>query len=194
MNTPNFLTVLRVLLAFLTAVLPCAPFRFAATAAFIVYCAAGATDWFDGYLARRRNIVTTFGKFMDALSDKIMVSTAFLTLFALGMFGGQTGIALFCAVISMSREFFVSGIRMLAASKGIVLAAERMGKYKAGFQMYSLGAVICAKALDADFSAGDSLLRETVFFSAIATLALSTILSVWSGAAYGARYSHLLKE
>ncbi len=194
MNTPNFLTVLRVLLAFLTAVLLCAPFRFAATAAFIVYCAAGATDWFDGYLARRRNIVTTFGKFMDALSDKIMVSTAFLTLFALGMFGGQTGIALFCAVISMSREFFVSGIRMLAASKGIVLAAERMGKYKAGFQMYSLGAVICAKALDADFSAGDSLLRETVFFSAIATLALSTILSVWSGAAYGARYSHLLKE
>ena len=194
MNTPNFLTVLRVLLAFLTAVLLCAPFRFAATAAFIVYCAAGATDWFDGYLARRRNIVTTFGKFMDALSDKIMVSTAFLTLFALGMFGGQTGIALFCAVISMSREFFVSGIRMLAASKGIVLAAERMGKYKAGFQLYSLGAVICAKALDADFSAGDSLLRETVFFSAIATLALSTILSVWSGAAYGARYSHLLKE
>ncbi len=194
MNTPNFLTVLRVLLAFLTAVLLCAPFRFAATAAFIVYCAAGATDWFDGYLARRRNIVTTFGKFMDALSDKIMVSTAFLTLFALGMFGGQTGIALFCAVISMSREFFVSGIRMLAASKGIVLAAERMGKYKAGFQMYSLGAVICAKALDADFSAGGSLLRETVFFSAIATLALSTILSVWSGAAYGARYSHLLKE
>lgn len=194
MNTPNFLTVLRVLLAFLTAVLLCAPFRFAATAAFIVYCAAGATDWFDGYLARRRNIVTTFGKFMDALSDKIMVSTAFLTLFALGMFGGQTGIALFCAVISMSREFFVSGIRMLAASKGIVLAAERMGKYKAGFQMYSLGAVICAKALDADFSAGDSFLCETVFFSAIATLALSTILSVWSGAAYGARYSHLLKE
>ena len=108
MNTPNFLTVLRVLLAFLTAVLLCAPFRFAATAAFIVYCAAGATDWFDGYLARRRNIVTTFGKFMDALSDKIMVSTAFLTLFALGMFGGQTGIALFCAVISISREFFVS--------------------------------------------------------------------------------------
>ena len=194
MNTPNFLTVLRVLLAFLTAVLLCAPFRFAATAAFIVYCAAGATDWFDGYLARRRNIVTTFGKFMDALSYKIMFSTAFLTLFALGMFGGQTGIALFCAVISMSREFFVSGIRMLAASKGIVLAAERMGKYKAGFQMYSLGAVICAKALDADFSAGGSLLRETVFFSAIATLALSTILSVWSGAAYGARYSHLLKE
>lgn len=194
MNTPNFLTVLRVLLAFLTAVLLCAPFRFAATAAFIVYCAAGATDWFDGYLARRRNIVTTFGKFMDALSDKIMVSTAFLTLFALGMFGGQTGIALFCAVISMSREFFVSGIRMLAASKGIVLAAERMGKYKAGFQMYSLGAVICVKALDADFSAGGSLLCETVFFSAIATLALSTILSVWSGAAYGARYSHLLKE
>ena len=131
MNTPNFLTTLRVLLAFLTAVLLCAPFRFAATAAFIVYCAAGATDWFDGYLARRRNIVTTFGKFMDALSDKIMVSTAFLTLFALGMFGGWTGLALFCAVISMSREFFVSGVRMLAASKGIVLAAERMARYYA---------------------------------------------------------------
>lgn len=194
MNTPNFLTALRVLLTFLTALLLCLPLKYAATAAFVIYCAAGATDWFDGYIARRNNLVTTFGKFMDALSDKIMVSTAFLTLFALGMFGDWTLLALFCAILSMSREFFVSGIRMIAASRGIVLAAETMGKYKAGFQMYSLGAIICARALDIDFECENSILYGFSFFSAIVTLILSTILSVWSGAVYGTRYGYLLKE
>lgn len=194
MNTPNFLTALRVLLTFLTALLLCLPLKYTATAAFVIYCAAGATDWFDGYIARRNNLVTTFGKFMDALSDKIMVSTAFLTLFALGMFGDWTLLALFCAILSMSREFFVSGIRMIAASRGIVLAAETMGKYKAGFQMYSLGAIICARALDIDFECENSILYGFAFFSAIVTLILSTILSVWSGAVYGTRYGYLLKE
>ena len=87
MNTPNFLTALRVLLTFLTALLLCLPLKYAATAAFVIYCAAGATDWFDGYIARRNNLVTTFGKFMDALSDKIMVVTMFMVLFALNLYG-----------------------------------------------------------------------------------------------------------
>lgn len=185
---------MRVLLTFLMALLLCMPFKFAATAAFVVYCTAGATDWFDGYIARKSNLVTTFGKFMDALSDKIMIVTSFLTLFALDLFNDWTYTALFCAVVSMSREFFVSGIRMLASNKGIVLAAEKMGKYKAGLQMYSLGAIIFTKALGADFGLADSFFGQLVFFSAIITLVISTILSIWSGATYATRYSYLLKE
>ena len=73
MNLPNLLTILRVIMTFVAVVLLCIDIRFFALASFIIYCAAGATDWFDGYLARKYNIVTTFGKFMDALSDKIMV-------------------------------------------------------------------------------------------------------------------------
>ena len=101
---------MRVLLTFLTALLLCLPVKYAPAAAFVIYCIAGATDWFDGYLARRSNAVTVFGKFMDALSDKIMVMTAFLTLFALGLFRDWTMFALLSAIASMSREFFVSGI------------------------------------------------------------------------------------
>ena len=69
-------------MTFVAVVLLCMDIRFFALASFIIYCAAGATDWFDGYLARKYNIVTTFGKFMDALSDKIMVVSMFMALFA----------------------------------------------------------------------------------------------------------------
>ncbi len=194
MNLPNLLTVLRVLLTFVAAALICVDMRFFSTAAFIIYCTAGATDWFDGYIARRCGIVTTFGKFMDALSDKVMVATMFMALFALNIYGEWAMIALFCAILSLTREFFVSGIRMLASNKGIVLAAEKMGKYKAAFQMYSIGAVICAKALVVDFQADGSPLWIFAFYSGIATLILSTILSTWSGCGYAFKYSYLLKE
>jgi len=194
MNLPNLLTVLRVLLTFVASLLLCCDVRFFAIAAFIIYCTAGATDWFDGYIARKCNIVTTFGKFMDALSDKIMVVTMFMTLFALDLYGNWSMLALWLAIISMTREFYVSGIRMLASNKGIVMAAETVGKYKAGFQMYSIGAIIFAHALRLDFASGDSILFMLGFYSGIITLIISTLLSIWSGASYGARYSYLLRE
>ena len=159
----------------------------------MIYCAAGATDWFDGYIARKCNIVTTFGKFMDALSDKIMVVSMFMTLFAFNLYSWFTIPALFCAIISITREFYVSGIRMLASKEGIVMAAETLGKYKAAFQMYSIGAILCAHSLDIDFGAGNSLFFNFAFYSGIATLIISTILSILSGYSYGSRYSYLLK-
>lgn len=194
MNLPNFLTIMRVLMTFAAAVLLCVNVKYFALISFVVYCLAGATDWFDGYLARKYDIVTTFGKFMDALSDKIMVVAMFMTLFALGLYEEWTIPALFCAIISIAREFFVSGIRMLASHKGIVLAAEKVGKYKAGFQMYSIGAIILAWSLKTEFDADNSALYFMAFYSGIVTLALSTVLSLWSGFSYGTRYSCLLKE
>jgi len=194
MNLPNILTVLRVLLTFLAVALLCIDVEYCAFAAFVIFCAAVATDWFDGYLARKYDDVTVFGKFMDALSDKIMVVAMFMTLFALGLYEEWTIPALFCAIISIAREFFVSGIRMLASHKGIVLAAEKVGKYKAGFQMYSIGAIILAWSLKTEFDADNSALYFMAFYSGIVTLALSTVLSLWSGFSYGTRYSCLLKE
>ena len=193
MNLPNLLTVLRVIMTFVAIVLLCADIRFFALASFVIYCAAGATDWFDGYIARKCNIVTTFGKFMDALSDKIMVVSMFMTLFAFNLYSWFTIPALFCAIISITREFYVSGIRMLASKEGIVMAAETLGKYKAAFQMYSIGAILCAHSLDIDFGAGNSLFFNFAFYSGIATLIISTILSILSGYSYGSRYSYLLK-
>ena len=193
MNLPNLLTILRVIMTFVAVVLLCMDIRFFALASFIIYCAAGATDWFDGYLARKYNIVTTFGKFMDALSDKIMVVSMFMVLFAFNLYSWFTVPALFCAIVSITREFYVSGIRMLASKEGIVMAAETLGKYKAAFQMYSIGAILCAHSLDIDFGAGNSLFFNFAFYSGIATLVISTALSILSGYSYGSRYSYLLK-
>lgn len=193
MNLPNLLTILRVIMTFVAVVLLCMDIRFFALASFIIYCAAGATDWFDGYLARKYNIVTTFGKFMDALSDKIMVVSMFMALFAFNLYSWFTVPALFCAIVSITREFYVSGIRMLASKEGIVMAAETLGKYKAAFQMYSIGAILCAHSLDIDFGAGNSLFFNFAFYSGIATLVISTALSILSGYSYGSRYSYLLK-
>ena len=193
MNLPNLLTILRVIMTFVAVVLLCIDIRFFALASFIIYCAAGATDWFDGYLARKYNIVTTFGKFMDALSDKIMVVSMFMALFAFNLYSWFTVPALFCAIVSITREFYVSGIRMLASKEGIVMAAETLGKYTAAFQMYSIGAILCAHSLDIDFGAGNSLFFNFAFYSGIATLVISTALSILSGYSYGSRYSYLLK-
>ena len=173
MNLPNLLTILRVIMTFVAVVLLCIDIRFFALASFIIYCAAGATDWFDGYLARKYNIVTTFGKFMDALSDKIMVVSMFMALFAFNLYSWFTV--------------------MLASKEGIVMAAETLGKYKAAFQMYSIGAILCAHSLDIDFGAGNSLFFNFAFYSGIATLVISTALSILSGYSYGSRYSYLLK-
>ena len=193
MNLPNILTILRTLLTFVCVALLCVDAKYTAFSALIIYIIAGSTDWFDGYLARKYNVVTVFGKFMDALSDKIMVATMFMTLFAFDMYHNFVISALVCAIISMTREFAVSGIRMIASKAGVVLAAETIGKYKAGFQMYSIGATICAFSLKIDFNASDTILYYLSFYSGIATLYISTILSIWSGVGYIKRYAYLLK-
>ncbi len=193
MNLPNLLTILRTLLTFVCIVLLCINTRYTALAAFVLFVVAGSPDWFDGYLARKYNVVTVFGKFMDALSDKIMVVSMFMSLFAFDMYKDWTISALVCAVISMTREFAVSGIRMIASNAGVVLAAETVGKYKAAFQMYSIGAILCAFSFAVDFDMRGTLLYDLAFYSGIITLYVSTILSIWSGAGYITRYAHLLK-
>lgn len=194
MNLPNFLTLLRVLLTFSVAALLFVDVQGFATSAFVIYVFAGATDWFDGYIARKYNIVTTFGKFMDALSDKIMVVTMFMTLFAINLFDSWTAFALICAIISMAREFYISGVRMIASKKGVVIAAETAGKYKAAAQMVSLGAIICAFALRNDFGQIQTPLYNFAFYLGIVLLGVSTLLSIYSAVSYSAKYSNLLKE
>ncbi len=193
MNLPNILTTARVVLTFATAGLLLADGQCLSSIAFVLYTAGGITDWFDGYIARKCKIVTNYGKFMDALSDKIMVVTMFMTLFALNLYGNWTAFALCCAIISMAREFYISGVRMLAAKNGTVIAAETVGKYKAAFQMYSIGAVICAYALRTDFTQIETPLYNLAFFSGIITLGISTLLSIISGIGYSVKYSALLK-
>lgn len=103
--------------------------RYIAAAIFILI---SGTDWLDGYLARSRNEVTTFGKFMDPLADKILVAAALLVLIELG------SLPSWVALIILAREFIVSGVRMIAASEGVVIAASYIGKSKTVFQMVAI--------------------------------------------------------
>ena len=97
-----------------------------------VFVLISCTDWLDGYLARSRNEVTDFGKFMDPLADKILVAGALIALVELG------DLPTWVVLIILAREFIVSGVRMMAASKGVVVAASMLGKFKTVFQMIAI--------------------------------------------------------
>ena len=131
MNLPNKITVFRVILipVFLILMLmPQIPFyNFIALAVFSVAC---FTDFLDGYLARKYNLVTNFGKFMDPLADKVLVSTAMIVLVEMGM------LPAWIAAIILAREFIISGFRLVAADAGIVIAASYIAKFKTVFQMF----------------------------------------------------------
>ncbi len=97
-----------------------------------VFVFISCTDWLDGYLARSRNEVTTFGKFMDPLADKILVAAALIALVELG------ALPTWVVLIILAREFIVSGVRMMAAAEGVVIAASYLGKFKTVFQMIAI--------------------------------------------------------
>ncbi|NHM15628.1 CDP-diacylglycerol--glycerol-3-phosphate 3-phosphatidyltransferase [Eggerthellaceae bacterium zg-887] len=98
----------------------------------VIFVLISCTDWLDGYLARSRGEVTNFGKFMDPLADKILVTAALLALIELGTLPS------WIVLIILTREFIVSGVRMMAASKGVVIAASWYGKFKTVFQMIAI--------------------------------------------------------
>ena len=135
MNLPNKLTVLRVILIpfFVLSLLAFGGsvrmLRYLAAAIFIV---ASLTDMLDGKIARKYNLVTNFGKFMDPLADKLLVCSALICLIELGQLPS------WMVIIIVSREFIISGFRLVAAEQGIVIAASYWGKFKTTFQMIAV--------------------------------------------------------
>lgn len=143
MNLPNKLTVFRVILVIPFVVLFLGQsagwgwydalfggvleyMDWVALAVFVVAC---LTDLIDGKIARKYNLITNFGKFMDPLADKLLVSAAMICLIELGR------IPSYVVIIIISREFIISGFRLIASDNGIVIAASKWGKYKTTFQM-----------------------------------------------------------
>ena len=134
MNTPNKLTVARMILVpflvlFMLTDLGGEANRYIALAIFVV---ASVTDWFDGKLARKYNLVTNFGKFMDPLADKLLVCSAMICLVDLEL------IPVWVVLIIIAREFIISGFRLVASDNGIVIAASYWGKFKTNFQMFMI--------------------------------------------------------
>src|SRR5579863_410899 len=136
MNLPNKLTLSRFVLTvvFLAAVF--SNVRLHETAALVLFSLASLTDYFDGKIARRDKLITNFGILMDPLADKILVCSAFIA------FVGLRWMSAWMAVIVVARELAITGLRLLAASKNLVLAAERFGKHKTISQIVAIVSVL----------------------------------------------------
>jgi CDP-diacylglycerol--glycerol-3-phosphate 3-phosphatidyltransferase len=191
MNLPNLLTLSRIPLMFIIVWLMYQSWLGAATLAFWLFIAGAVSDWLDGYIARKRGITTVFGKLMDALADKIMVIGIMVA-----MLGWDYPIPLAFVLLTLCREFLVSGMRMVAAAKGVVVAADRGGKTKTLTQLISIGFLLatpmvawdCSYFIDADLTSFTEALHRIGLVGFIA----GTFLAIWSGWRYIRQYKDVV--
>ncbi|MBQ9894490.1 MAG: CDP-diacylglycerol--glycerol-3-phosphate 3-phosphatidyltransferase [Ruminococcus sp.] len=190
MNLPNKLTLLRVLLIpfFLLFMYIGIPFHYGL--ALILFAAASITDALDGKIARKHNLVTNFGKFLDPLADKVLVISA-LTVFVENKDVSMSAIPL---IIIIAREFMVSGLRLLAADSGIVVAAGIWGKLKTAFTMVTIVGILLWLSIYHDFDLGISCSVKDAVENIIVPVLIwiSTALTIISGAVYLKGYWHLI--
>lgn len=152
------------------------------SAALLFFAAASITDWLDGWLARKHNLVSDFGKLMDPLADKVMIAAAFICLIP------EKAIPAWSAIVIISREFLITGLRLLAASKGVVMPADKLGKHKAAWQMITVLYFLLLLALMECERAG---VIHGLYWWAHAwsygggfLIALAVVLTLYSGFAY----------
>ena len=140
MNLPNKLTVLRVIMVPFFVFFMLTDVGGAANKwiALVIFCVASLTDMLDGKIARARNLVTNFGKFMDPLADKLLVCSAMICLIPSGK------LAAWIVIVIIAREFIISGFRLVASDAGIVIAASYWGKFKTVSQMFMIIVLIAA--------------------------------------------------
>lgn len=192
MNLPNLLTLSRVPFLFLIALLMYLEFRFSDTLAFVVFVVAGLTDWLDGKIAREMGIISVFGQLMDALTDKILTVGLFVLFVSLGILDEWW---LFGVLLILSREFLITGLRMVAAAKNVVLPAEKAGKLKTVFQICAIGGLILGRATETDWSpyvtASLEGLESLFNYGGLGMFTLATLMTVYSGSFYMIKYWNL---
>ena len=194
MNLPNKITITRIfLIPVFVAIyyLQIIPFNFLISAA--IFVIASITDFLDGYIARKYKLVTSFGKFLDPIADKVLVSTALIILlsppngvsvFALSEYGIPTFLpAIFVAII-LARELIISGFRLVAAGKGMVVSADKWGKVKTFFTDISIIWIIVFM----DFNI--AILQLVGFI----LLGISVVLTIYSGIECIVKNREILKE
>lgn len=180
MTWPNYLTGLRfVMIPLMVFLLTLEQTTTIAFWAWAVFALAALTDWLDGYLARKFDCETAFGKLMDPLADKLLVTAALIMLIPLGL------IPAWVCLIIIGREIFITGLRGLAASTGKVVAADNLGKIKSNFQYYGVGLLIFPLHL---------LPIPYQYELAMILIYLSVVLSIWSAANYTYKLRDIFTE
>jgi CDP-diacylglycerol---glycerol-3-phosphate 3-phosphatidyltransferase len=178
MNLPNQLTVGRFVLTALFLIVFFSRVRYADTIALAIFVAASITDYYDGEIARKRKLITNFGILMDPLADKILTCSAFIA------FVESNDMAAWMCVVIVARELGITGLRMLAASKSKVLAAERYGKHKTISQMVAIISVLMMKSFPEWGEAVGPLFSPWLPKIAMIAIWVSVALTAFSGALY----------
>jgi CDP-diacylglycerol---glycerol-3-phosphate 3-phosphatidyltransferase len=183
-NLPNKLTLSRLVLTAAFLVVIFFPFNGHETVALILFSVAGITDYFDGRIARDRGLITNFGILMDPLADKILTCSAFIA------FVGRGLVPAWMVVIIVARELAITGLRMLAASKQVVLAAERYGKHKTISQIVTIVAVLVVLSYSQWGQIGELIFglsvwgKPWVYWFAELSKWITVLLTLLSGAVY----------
>lgn len=194
MNLPNRITLTRIcLIPVFAAVfyIEAIPYNFLISA--VLFLLAASTDFLDGYIARKRGLVTNLGKFLDPIADKVLISTAMILLLTRPLcfqaVGGCGIIAAGCMVaLILARELIVSGFRMIAAGQNVVLAADNLGKLKTVAQDFAMSVLIMVMPFL------DTKTGEVFNYIGLAAFALSAVLTVWSGINYIVKNREVLKD
>lgn len=189
MNLPNKLTLLRLALTAAFVVTLTIPLPLGPTLALLIFLVAVLTDYLDGVLARRFGWITDFGKLMDPLADKVLTASAFICLIP------KDAVPAWAVIIIIAREFLITGLRLLAGSKGVVLPAERLGKHKTGWQMATILFFLILLAL-ADWPGclPDRILQIAWNGIGPVMIAVTVALTIYSGCAYLWRNRGLIAE
>ncbi|KXU35462.1 hypothetical protein AXK11_06385 [Cephaloticoccus primus] len=192
---PNILTVSRVPALFAIVALMYGDFRWGATAAFWLFIAAAFSDWLDGKLARSGGQVSTFGRFMDAVIDKVMVIGLMVALVNGGYFMAWRTTAMVLLLCVIGREFIVSGLRMVAASKGVVVEADGGGKLKTFLQLNAIGWLLGWRMFVRDFVEGEpGLGMAVVHTTGLVFFGASVLLAITSGWSYWRKHGYVVRD
>lgn len=187
MNLPNKLTIFRVLLIPVFLILLNLNSKMGVLGALVVFIIASITDQLDGYIARKYNLITDFGKFMDPLADKLLVSAAFISFVDFSI------VEPILVIVIISREFIITGIRLVLATRsGEVVAANIYGKLKTVFQILAIIFLLIELYL-INFVSNSSFI-SVIQVIADATFYLCVILTVLSGWDYVKKNIKILKE
>ena len=188
MNWANRLTLSRLLLTVAFVAALNSPWQYGRTLALIIFLVAGLTDFIDGEIARRYGVVTDFVKLMDPLVDKIMVAAAFISLVPL------KAVPAWAATAVVARDFLITGLRMMAGAKGIVLPAERLGKQKTSWQVVTVIFFLALLSLSELHYADEASIWWFRAWSEAGPLLvwITVALTIYSGLLYAWRHRNLI--
>ena len=178
LNPPNVITMVRIAAIPLLCLLLLSPERAAGFWAAALFAAASVTDWLDGYLARRMQIVTVFGKFLDPIADKLLVMAALIMILPFDR------VPAWMVLVILGRELIITGLRSIASTEGIVIPASNLGKYKTIFQLVAIIGLLLHFEYRWFFGIDHPLLVVNMHHVGMFYLWIATVITIWSGVDY----------